>query len=137
MFIKLLKYFWSLRHQFIKYFIIGITGVFLDVGSLILLKEKFGWTPTLAVVVNQIFILVFNFSLNKYWSFREKSLPHKQIVRYLILAGLNYVFSITVMYIFNHVLGWDYRLIRLATIAVMVSWNFFLYKYWVYHESGK
>ncbi len=132
MFVKLLKYFWSLRGQFIKYFIIGISGVFLDVGSLILLKEKFGWNPTLAVVVNQIFILVFNFSLNKYWSFKETSMPHKQVVRYLILAGLNYAFSIAVMYLFNHLWGFDYRLVRLSTIAAMVSWNFFSYKYWVY-----
>jgi putative flippase GtrA len=36
------------------------------------------------------------------------------------------------MYVFNHGFGFDYRLVRICSIALMVSWNFFLYKYWVY-----
>ena len=138
---KTTQYLWSLRRQFAKYFIVGFSGVFLDLGTLILLKEKFHLTPVVAVIINQIGLLAYNFSLNKYWTFRNQEIPHKQIVRYLILAGFNYVFTVGAMYIFNHVMKLDYRLVRLATIALAVSWNFFLYKYWVYkqeenHESG-
>lgn len=132
MFKKVFLYFWSLRSQFTKYFIIGFSGLFLDMGTLILLKEVFGWWPVIAVAVNQLVLLTYNFTLNKYWSFKNKELPHQQIVRYLILASMNYFISVGIMYIFNHKLGFDYRLVRLATIALMVSWNFFLYKYWVY-----
>lgn len=132
---QILNYFYSLRHQFAKYFIVGFSGVFLDMGTLIIFKEYLGWTPVLAVVVNQLLIMAYNFSLNKYWSFKSKTLPHKQIVRYLILAGCNYLFSIIIMYFFNHKMGLDYRWVRLSTIVVMVSWNFFLYKYWVYKEN--
>ena len=135
MFLKLLKYFWSLRRQFAKYFIIGISGVILDMVTLVLFKEVFGIAPTIAVIVNQILLLSYNFYLNKNWSFREKSMPHKQIARFLILALGNYIFSVGAMYIFNHVLDFDYRLVRLATIAIMVSWNFLLYKYWVYKSE--
>jgi len=133
---KTAKYFWSVRHQFAKYFIVGISGVVLDMASLVLLKEYFGWAPTAAVIVNQVFLLSYNFSLNKYWSFRDKAMPHKQIVRYLILAAVNYLFSVGAMYVFNHIWEFDYRLVRLATIAAMVSWNFFLYKYWVYNSPA-
>lgn len=129
-------YFWSVRRQFAKYFIVGISGVFLDMATLIFFKEIFGMAPTIAVIVNQILLLSYNFILNKYWSFREKSLPHKQIVRFIILAAANYAFSVGVMYIFNHLLNFDYRFIRLASIAVMVSWNFLLYKYWVYKSES-
>lgn len=129
---KLILFFWSLRREFAKYFIIGFSGVFLDLGSLVLLKEVFGWAPIGAVIVNQAFLLVYVFLLNKYWSFRNKEMPHKQIVRFLTLAGGNYIISVSAMYIFNHKLGFDYRLVRLVTIALAVSWNFFLYKYWVY-----
>lgn len=133
----LLNYLYSLRHQFAKYFIVGFSGLFLDMGTLIVFKEYFGWTPVLVVVVNQIFLLIYNFTLNKYWSFKSKTLPHKQIVRYLILAGCNYLFSILIMYFFSHKMGWDYRLVRLSTIIVMVIWNFFLYKYWVYRQETR
>ncbi len=132
MFFKAIKFFWSLRYQFIRYFIIGIFGVVLDMSSMILFKEMFGWAPITAVIVNQAFLLVYVFLLNKYWSFRNKDMPHKQIARFLTLAGFNYIISVFAMYVFNHKLEFDYRLVRLVTIALAVSWNFFLYKYWVY-----
>ena len=85
-----------------------------------------------AMILNQIILLNYNFLLNKYWSFRNRAMPHKQLVRYLSLAIFNYLFAVGTMYLFNHILNFDYRLVRVATIAIMVSWNFLLYKYWVY-----
>lgn len=133
---KILQYSWSIRHQFTKYFIVGFSGLFLDMATLIFFKEFFGLNATVAVVLNQILMLTYNFLLNKYWSFKNKEMPHKQIVRYLALVGFNYLFSISVMYYFNHILEFDYRLVRICTIAVMVLWNFVLYKYWVYREES-
>ncbi|MDD4476781.1 MAG: GtrA family protein [Patescibacteria group bacterium] len=129
---KIINYFWSLRKEFAKYFITGIVSVVLDMLSLIFLKEVCGVLPVFAVVINQIFLMGFVFLMNKHWSFREKSMPQKQLVRFLLLTGVNYLFSVGAMYIFNHSLGFDYRLVRLASIAMMVSWNFILYKNWVY-----
>lgn len=133
---KTIAYAWSVRKEFAKYFIVGFSGLFLDMGTLILFKEVFGVNPVAAVVINQVFLLAYNFTLNKYWSFRNKAMPHKQLVRYLTLAGLNYAFSVGSMYVFSDHFGYDYRLVRIGTIAVMVGWNFFLYKYWVYRNEG-
>lgn len=133
---KTVAYFWSLRREFAKYFIVGFSGLFLDMGSLILFKEKFNMAPVVAVIINQAILMNYNFLLNKYWSFRNRAMPHKQLVKYLSLAGFNYLFSVGVMYFFNHILDFDYRLVRIATIATMVSWNFFLYKYWVYKAEN-
>ena len=131
---RTLTFCWSVRHQFGKYAVVGLSGVVLDMTSLIILKEVFGWSPVFAVIVNQIVILVFNFSLNKYWTFRDRAMPHKQLIRYLILASFNYFFSVAVMYLFNQLFDLDYRLVRIASIALMVTWNFLLYKYWVYRS---
>ncbi|OGH73789.1 MAG: hypothetical protein A3C90_04490 [Candidatus Magasanikbacteria bacterium RIFCSPHIGHO2_02_FULL_51_14] len=133
---RTLKYFWSIRKQFTKYAIVGISGVAFDMASLVLLKELFGVNPTIAVVVNQAFVLVYIFTLNKYWSFRNTDLPRAQVVRFLLLAGWNYVFAVLMMFIFNERYGLDYKLVRIGSIAVMVSWNFLLYKYWVYRDTS-
>ncbi|HYE60171.1 MAG TPA: GtrA family protein [Candidatus Kapabacteria bacterium] len=130
-------YAWSVRHQFIKYFIVGASGVILDIGTLTLLKEVFGIMPVLAVVLNQILLLAYNFSLNKYWSFRNREIPHRQLIRYLILAGWNYTFSVGTMYIFSHAYDFDYRLVRIGSIMVMTLWNFILYKHWVYTSKAE
>lgn len=134
MFKKLLNLLWSLRNQFFKYFIIGFSAVVADMATLILFKEVFGIVPVFAVVINQVILLVYIFLLNKYWTFRNKEISHKQIVRFLILTSFNYFFSVFTMYIFNHKINFDYRLVRILTIAIMTSWNFPLYKYWVYKE---
>jgi putative flippase GtrA len=128
---KTLAYFWSLREQFIKYFVVGVSAVALDLSSLIFFKEVLGITPVIAVVLNQIFVTVFVFLLNKWWSFKAKY-SHRQAIRYGIVVVFDYLFAVAAMYVFNHQLKFDYRLVRLASIALAVSWNFFLYKYWVY-----
>ena len=132
---KTARYFWSVRWQFVKYSIIGMSGVALDFASLVILKERFGIAPVLAVIFNQVFIMGYNFTLNKYWSFANRAMPHRQVMRYALLAGWNYLFSVATMYLFNTLLVFDYRLVRLGSIAVMVSWNFLLYKHWVYQDD--
>ena len=134
---KIFAYAWSVKREFTKYFIVGISGVVIDMATLIFFKEVWGIIPVLAVVLNQILMLTYNFTLNKYWSFRNKAMPHKQLVRYLMLAAFNYGFAVLTMYIFNQLWNFDYRIVRIATIAVMVGWNFFLYKYWIYGDEGK
>lgn len=129
---RLIKYFWSLRGQFGRYFIIGISGFVLDMGTLILFKEIFGILPTVAVLLNQVILISYIFLLNKCWTFKDKEVPHKQLVNFIILSIANYIIAVNVMYVFNHYLGFDYRLVRMGNIALSVSWNFFLYKYWVY-----
>jgi hypothetical protein len=44
----------------------GFSGVFLDMGTLIIFKEYLGWTPVLAVIINQVLLISYGFSLNKY-----------------------------------------------------------------------
>jgi putative flippase GtrA len=129
---KTFKFFWSLRRQFARYFVVGLTSFFLDMGSLIFLKEVLHVAPFLAVIANQALCLVFVFLMNKYWSFKEHSLTHRQVFRFGVIVVFNYCFAVAAMYIFNHRLGFDYRLVRVGSIILSVSWNFFLYKYWVY-----
>ncbi len=132
---KIIIRLWSMRQQFVRYFIIGFSGVFLDLGSLYLLKEYFHLHPVLAVIVNGVFLLNYVFFLNKYWAFKSTGITHKQMVRFFILAGANYAIAIGWMYIFNHKFGFYYLFVRLANIALSVAWNFLLYKFWVYKQQ--
>ncbi len=132
---RTVQYFWNARRQVGKYIAVGGSGVFLDMGTLALFQNIFGVNPTIAVAMNQILILAYNFTLNKYWSFRNKELSRKQIIRYLALAFANYVISVIVMHYFNEVRHINDKIVRLATIAVAASWNFVLYKQWVYRSQ--
>ena len=133
---KYLNYFWTHREQFIKYFFIGISGTVLDILTLWILKEFFVLLPVVAVIVNQIFILIYIFLLNKKYSFQAGGEYYKQVTKFLIVALLNYLFAILWMWIFNSQLGYNYLLVRVVNIILAVSWNFLLYREWVYKTGG-
>lgn len=132
---KLFLHFWSIKDQFIRYFVIGIGAVILDVGSLHLLNKYLSLNPTLAVAINGLFIFNYVFFLNKYWVFKSTGITHKQVVRFFILSGANYLVAIIWMHIFNGQLGFNALLVRLTNIALSVAWNFLLYKGWVYKHD--
>ena len=121
-----------LSPSFIKYFLAGISSVILDFSTLIAIKNIFIISATMAVAINQVLIWVYNFSINKYWTFNNRKLPHKQFAKYMILVGFNYLFSIIIMYIFSDIMGSNYLIVRFFSIAIITLWNYYLYKSWVY-----
>lgn len=129
------RYLWNERHAVLKYGIVGMSSVVLDMSLLVLFTESLGMTPVLSVVISQLVVFGYNFSLNKYWSFRSVDHPRIQLVRYLSLAAANYVVAVLTMFTFHQLLDLDYQLVRICTIALMVSWNFLLYKHWVYKDE--
>lgn len=129
---KVATFFWESRDQFLRYAVVGTSGTALDLGSLYILRNLLGWSPTLSVVVNQVFIIAYNFSLNKYWSFKSQAIPHRQFVRYLVLTAMNYIIAVSVMHFFAEIHGYDALLVRVVNIVASVAWNFVLFKKWVY-----
>jgi len=122
------------RRQIIKFLIVGFSSALLDVGLLIILKEKANFHPVWAVAVNQIFIIAYNFLLNKYWSFETSRQPIRQFGRYVTLVIFNYFLSISLMYWLYDVAGMNYKLVRIFSIGLLFIINFIIYKHWVYKE---
>lgn len=138
MIVRTIQHAWrSHGRQFVKYLIIGSTSVAVDLGTLIVIHALLPISATIAVALNQLIVIAFSFTLNKLWTFRNSQLPHAQLVRYMLLWGWNYLFAVATMYVFAEQFGQDFRLVRIATIAVSVLWNFYLYKYWVFKNTEK
>lgn len=137
--------------QILRYFIVGSSAFALDIGTLILLKEYGHFHPVWAVALNQIFIINYVFFLNKYWSFKSQGQTRRQFFRFLILVVGNYFFSVAWMWFWTEALlisfqpggifgerDIGYLIGRLLNVLLAVSWNFLLYKYWIYsvHNSN-
>ncbi len=129
---NLLAKLWGYRAQFLRYFIVGGTAFILDMSSLYFIKEYFDLEPVQAVIINQAFILAYVFALNKKWSFGASGATHRQLVRFLTLAAFNYLVSVGWIWFFSHILGVYYLIARVSNIILATSWNFLLYKHWVY-----
>lgn len=129
---------WEKHGQFIRYFIIGSTGVVLDLGSLYFFTQILQISQTIALVIYQPFIILYIFFLNKHWSFKNQKggLTHRQMIRFLTLCTFNYFFSIAWIWLWSEHFAFDHFLARISNIMLAVGWNFLLYKYWVY-KSGE
>jgi putative flippase GtrA len=126
---------WAERVKFIKYVIVGTASVAIDVSLLIVCADLLKLNPTVSVVITQILVMGFNFTLNKKWSFGSTGATRAELVRYCILATWNYTFSVGAMYIGNELWEMHHLAVRIASIMCMVLWNFALFRWWVYRKK--
>lgn len=120
------------KRQLFFYVVIGGSAFVLDMGSLILFKEILNVRPVITVIFSQIIIINYVFFLNKHFSFQSLGRTRQQMIKFYLLAGWNYLFGIGWMWILNEVMLWNYLVVRVSGIILAVSWNFLLYKFWVY-----
>lgn len=145
---KLIYYLWEKR--FLQYSIVGSSAFILDFSTLILLREFLSVNPILAVALNQLLILNYVFFLNKFWSFKANGKTLNRAVRFFVLMLGNYFFAVVWMWFFTSVIYWSlkinlwgeerdlwYLFVRLINILLAVSWNFLIYKYWIYKNDNE
>ncbi len=128
----------NFKTQFIRYFITGLSGTVLDIGSLYIFKSLLGWRAVIAVMINQLLVIAYVFTLNKYWSFKANGgITHKQFIRFVLVMGMNYIIAVSWIWFWHELFGYNYLIARLVNIILAVSWNFLLYRYWVYATPQK
>lgn len=126
-----------MRGEFGRYFVVGITGLVVDMGTLWIFIDKFHWAAIPSLMLNQIIVLTFIFYLNKLWAFKSAGQTHKEVQRYLVLYFFNYIIAIAWMWFWHNKLGFEPKLVRLINIILAVSWNFLLYKFFVYSDRER
>ena len=141
--IKLINYLHEKR--FFHYCVVGSSAFVLDFSLLFLLKQVFGLKPVVAVALEQVVVMIYVFFLNKKWSFKADGDVRGQVVRFVSLLGANYIFAIFWMWLWTEVLFFSffigeidvgYMIVRAINIILAVSWNFVLYKNWVYRNNS-
>ncbi len=133
---------WGLRHQALKYAIVGGFGFALDYGIFSLLFAILSRTTpfhdataaVIATTISQVCTAILGFYLNLKWSFKDggDSATHKKAIRFFVLAGWNYLFSAFAIYFMVHDLHIIPYLAKIIVVAIIVCWNFLLYKFVVY-----
>jgi putative flippase GtrA len=118
-------------HSVFRFLVSGGAGTTVDAGLLFILHGLLGvWLP-LATLLAVVTSFAANFSLNRFWSFGSQSPVGGQMLRYLALAGGNWVFTvITVTGMAS--LGLHYLAAKFITIAVAAVLNYFGYRHWVF-----
>ena len=124
--------------KFLKYIIVGGFSYLLDLGSLYFFVEYVKIYYLIAATLATVIATYTNYYLNKKWSFNDSRKIIKSLPKYLSLFAFNYFFMMVAMYIFVEFFGVHYLVIKVATMCIVVIWNFFLYKSYVYkHQTDQ
>jgi putative flippase GtrA len=111
--------------KFLKFGVVGFSGVFVDFGVTWLLKEKMGLDKYIANTAGFLCAVVSNFVLNRIWTFQDQN-PEvmwqfgKFFALSLVGLGLNNLF----IYFLTEKYKANFYFAKLLATGVVMIWNF-------------
>lgn len=115
---------------FIGYILFAGIATLVDVGLLYLLTEKVGLWYLYSAVFAYIAGMITNFSLNKYYNFKNKSKAvMKQFSVFIGVALIGLGLNQLILYGLVEYLGIHFILAKVCALAVIMFWSFYGHKH--------
>ena len=122
------------RHAF-KYYLVGASGVLVNLGILYTLTEFAGLWYLLSSSIAIYVSITTNFVLNKVWTFRDTTIKQEAFLMYGKFVSVSLVGMLIQLgfnYIFVEELKLYYLLAALISIIIASSTNFVLNRRWTF-----
>lgn len=116
----------DLIYKFIRFGLVGFSGIFVDFGTTYLLKEKLKVHKYIANSCGFLLATVSNYLLNRYWTFQSTDpKAFEQFGKFFAIAIIGLIFNNLIIYILNDKLKINFYLSKVFAIAAVSVWNFF------------
>lgn len=111
--------------KFIKFSIVGLSGVFVDFGVTWCLKEKFKVQKFIANTFGFLTAATTNYIFNRIWTFESHS-PKiaDEYARYVLVVTIGLAINSLIIWILINKQKWNFYFSKLIAIAVTTIWNF-------------
>ena len=115
-----------LIYKFLKFGIVGCSGMIIDFGMTYICKEFFKLNKFISNAIGFILAATSNYFLNRVWTFESHSEQiGTQYVQFMIVSTIGLGINSLVLYLLNEKLKWNFYLSKLFAIGVTTIWNFF------------
>ncbi len=123
---KLIKFLYS--HNLIRYLYVGGTTFVIDIGLLIFLHGKLKINLAVATSVSYWVSIIYNFILNRWWTFNAKdnNKLRKHLAAYSALLAINYLFTIIFVSFVSHFVNYAYA--KIMAVILQTAWTYRIYK---------
>ena len=120
--------------QFIKFCVVGGTGVIVDFGLTFLFKEKLKINKYIANSFGFIAAASSNFLLNRIWTF-ENTDPNisNQYLLFFFFSLIGLSINNAVIYLVLKYKNINFYLVKICAIGVVTIWNFFMNFFFTFH----
>lgn len=116
--------------QLVRYLVVGFSSFFTEMTLFLVLKQLIGYIWANRIALTIVFWL--NFLLNRLWSFQSKLKVWRQVVQYGALFAINITVSDLMLRWLHGMLGINAVISKVIAVALVVSWNFIIYKKVIY-----
>ena len=122
--------------QFIKFCVVGGTGVVVNFGITFLFKEKLKLNKYIANSLGFMAAASTNYLLNRWWTFRSHD-PEvaQQYVQFVGISAIGLILNNIIIYLLNDKARLNFYLSKLIAIGLVTLWNFFMNYYFTF--TGK
>lgn len=117
--------------RFLVYVVVGVVGFAVDFGLLVLFREVVRTPVWLAATISFWASLAVVFLSNKYLTFDARGAGSRQLLRYFVLLGVNYLATLGVIYLAERT-GFGYQIGKVVAVGMTTIWNYFAYQLWVF-----
>lgn len=119
-----------------KYVVAGGTAAAVDLGLLYFLTDVIGFHYLVSATLAFIVAFFVSFTLQKFWTFGDEDMDriHSQLVAYLVIAIVNILVNVGLMYLFVSVIGIWYFFAQILAGATIACYGFLLYRHVIFRK---
>jgi putative flippase GtrA len=123
-----------LGKEFLKFGLVGISGIAVDFFITWLFKEKFKCNKYAANCAGFSFAVINNFLLNRYWTFNETIEPFgEQFLKFATFSLIGLVINTLLLMLLVKHLKFNFYIIKLMVISLVFLWNFSVNYLYTFH----
>ena len=113
--------------KFLKFGIVGTSGVVVDFGITYILKEKLKIQQYISNAIGFLCASTTNYFLNRFWTFHSTD-PNISLEygRFILVSMLGLAINTLILWLLVTKFKWNFYLSKLCAIGVVTVWNFFV-----------
>jgi putative flippase GtrA len=117
----------ELIYKFIKFCVVGFSGVFIDFGSTWLLKEKVRINKYIANSTGFILAATSNYFWNRLWTFHSAN-THivTEYFSFILISLVGLLINNFMIFLFNDKFRFNFYLSKLIATGIVTQWNFIM-----------
>jgi putative flippase GtrA len=113
--------------KFLKFCIVGFSGMIVDFGTTWLLKEKLNVNKYIANSTGFILAASSNYLFNRLWTFHSGN-PRigSEYVSFILISIVGLAINNLIIFLLNEKMKINFYLSKLFAVGVVTIWNFFM-----------
>jgi putative flippase GtrA len=113
--------------KFVKFCVVGFSGMVIDFGTTWLLKEKFKVNKYIANSTGFILAASSNYLFNRFWTFHSEN-PRiaTEYMSFILISAIGLAINNLIIFLLNEKMKLNFYLSKLFAIGVVTIWNFFM-----------